>query len=216
MVHAERVRRAIGAALLVGASLAAAGGAGAEGAAADGRAAPGTVPASLQFLPIVSSVTALLAVFFGPLVQLTISKRQQRASVVSSNRVRFIDDFRREVAELIAVSHLLETERHNFGQLQKEGVTESQVSAYRSAFHASLSRVNTLVQIIGLRLELGDAAVSVDKEIWASMGRLVQLDVRKFGELGQFEKAFFAEVETLRTAVQARFSAEWKRVEALE
>lgn len=222
MIHARRARHAAGAAWLVGAFLVLGGGgsARAQAQAAGARTEAATMPASLQvILPIASSLTALLAVFFGPWVQVTIAKRQQRASVVSTSRVRSIDDFRREVAELIAASHLLEMQRHHFGQALAEGEGTSQSDAYREAFHTSFLRVNTLVHTIALRLELSGPEAPVDNEIWARIGRVVSLDVRQCefdNDLKKYEAALFTETELLRNAVRAKFSDQWKRVERLE
>ncbi len=68
-----------------------------------------------------SGITALLAVIFGPVVQLVIGLRQQRATVVPTNRVRWMDDFRREVAEFIAACHLHEIERYYLAKAKESG-----------------------------------------------------------------------------------------------
>jgi hypothetical protein len=52
-------------------------------------------------------VVAALAVLFGPIIQLVIAKAQIRASVLSTNRQRWIDQLREQLAEFImAVAEL--------------------------------------------------------------------------------------------------------------
>lgn len=55
-------------------------------------------------LPVLSLIVAVLAVFFGPLIQLFIAKAHIRASVLSANRQRWIDQLREQVAELITLA----------------------------------------------------------------------------------------------------------------
>ena len=52
-------------------------------------------------------IVAALAVFFGPMIQLIIAKGQIRASVLSTNRQRWIDQLREQLAEVVvAVAEL--------------------------------------------------------------------------------------------------------------
>ena len=51
--------------------------------------------------PIISAVTALVAVVVGPLVSVYVVRRQIHASVVSANRQKWIDDLRDQLTELI-------------------------------------------------------------------------------------------------------------------
>lgn len=49
----------------------------------------------------ISALTALVAVILSPIVSLYVAKRQIRASVVSANRQKWIDELRGELSELI-------------------------------------------------------------------------------------------------------------------
>ncbi len=64
---------------------------------------------SSSSVEIISLLIAALAVFFGPLIQLYIAKGQIRASTLSANRQRWIDQLREQIAEFITVATELNT-----------------------------------------------------------------------------------------------------------
>ena len=139
-------------------------------------------------LPSIAGTTALLAVFFGPIVQVMMAnrhqkaqmeaaRRQQRASMVSSNRVRWIKDFWREIAEFIAACQLHEAERRYLADAEKDK-DEKQIEHYRKALDVSFFRVNTLLHTLRLKLDPDDQERSNDAEIWDLVKRLDKLDVK--------------------------------------
>jgi hypothetical protein len=163
---------------------------------------------------VLSGVTALLAVIFGPIVQLVIGLRQQRATVVSTNRVGWMHDFRREVADFIAACHLHEIERYYLAKAKESG-DEKAVARYDEAFDASFFRVNTLLNLLRLKIEPDDPKRLADAEIWRLIKRLDELDVKKFDGLEAFVEAFEPAAEELRKAVERKLSGEWERVKRL-
>ncbi|HEU5395102.1 MAG TPA: hypothetical protein VFV36_09915, partial [Candidatus Methylomirabilis sp.] len=54
-------------------------------------------------ISFVASCTALVASIFGPLVTLTVARRQFAASVLSANRQRWIESLRDSIAEFISL-----------------------------------------------------------------------------------------------------------------
>lgn len=62
------------------------------------------MPTSTDALSLLSLVVAALAVFFGPLIQLFIAKKQIRATVLSANRQRWIDELRQLLAEFVTLA----------------------------------------------------------------------------------------------------------------
>lgn len=58
---------------------------------------------SASTLSLISATTALLASIIGPIVTLTVAKRQFNASVISTNRQKWIDTFRDRLSELVAL-----------------------------------------------------------------------------------------------------------------
>lgn len=55
-------------------------------------------------LPVLSLAVAVLAVFVGPAIQLAIARKQIRATVLSANRQRWIDELRQQIAEFITLA----------------------------------------------------------------------------------------------------------------
>jgi len=57
-----------------------------------------------EYIPIISSVTALLAVIIGPFITLYIAKRQIKANVLSPNRQNWIHILRDEISNYLAIT----------------------------------------------------------------------------------------------------------------
>lgn len=55
-------------------------------------------------LPALSLVVAALAVFVGPIIQVAIARKQIRATVLSANRQRWIDELRQQISEFITLA----------------------------------------------------------------------------------------------------------------
>jgi hypothetical protein len=62
---------------------------------------------------ILSAITALVAVVVGPIVAVTVAKKQINATVVSGNRQVWINRLRDEVASLVAIVHYLPSAHAN-------------------------------------------------------------------------------------------------------
>ena len=58
---------------------------------------------------VISSLTALVASILGPLVTLSVARRQFRANVLSTNRQKWIDAFRDRLADLVSHVHAAQT-----------------------------------------------------------------------------------------------------------
>jgi hypothetical protein len=62
----------------------------------------------MSYIPLISLIIAVLAVFIGPIIQIIIAKAQIHASIISANRQRWIDNFRDMTAEFVtAVPELI-------------------------------------------------------------------------------------------------------------
>lgn len=68
---------------------------------------------------VISALTALVAVIVGPSVSVYLAKRQIHASVVSSNRQKWIDNLRDQLSEIITSIRILGLHR-NMGNIEQE------------------------------------------------------------------------------------------------
>lgn len=174
---------------------------------------------SKDAVALVSSLTALLAVLVGPIVQLIIGLRQQRATVVSGNRIRWIEEFRREAAEFVAACHLHEAERYWLAEAEDQrgdDRSEKQIEHYRKAVDASFFRVNTLRHTLRLRLDPDSPDRPDDREIWQRVETVDRLTVDDFPDLEAFERRLLEEVEPLLALIRGMLAREWEQVKRLK
>lgn len=68
-------------------------------------------------ISLITATTALVASIMGPIVTLTVARRQFRANVISTNRQKWIDTFRARVSELLSLM--------NAAQLIKRHATDA-------------------------------------------------------------------------------------------
>jgi hypothetical protein len=73
------------------------------------------------FISLVSACTALVASIVGPMVTLSVAKRQINASVLSANRQRWIESLRDLVAELISLMDRQGLQRNPGGRIARCG-----------------------------------------------------------------------------------------------
>jgi hypothetical protein len=67
-------------------------------------------------ISLITATTALVASVMGPLVTLTVARRQFRANVISTNRQKWIDEFRDRVSELLSLMNAAQLiKRHSAG-----------------------------------------------------------------------------------------------------
>jgi hypothetical protein len=90
----------------------------------------------LPDLPIISALTALVAVIVSPIVSIYVTRRQIKASIVSTNRQKWIDQLRDHLAELITLVRFLNlhksfeevSKEEWFANLQKASLIESKIN----------------------------------------------------------------------------------------
>lgn len=98
-------------------------------------------------ISLITATTALVASVMGPLVTLTVARRQFRANVIATNRQKWIDTFRDRVSELLSLMnaaqlikrHSADAWRGGVGPAASLGVTDK----FEKAFMA-LSEVRLL------------------------------------------------------------------------
>jgi hypothetical protein len=105
------------------------------------------MPPSPFQISLITATTALVASVMGPLVTLTVARRQFQANVISTNRQRWIETFRDRVAELLSLinaaqlikRHSADAWRGGVGAAESLGVADK----FEKAFMA-LSEVRLL------------------------------------------------------------------------
>jgi hypothetical protein len=168
--------------------------------------------------PFIASMAALIAAFLGPMIQQRLGHRQQRASVVSSNRIRWIEEFRREIAEFCALCELYEAEKSYLERVVRDG-DEKLTEHYWRKTDETFLRVNTLMHSIRMKLDLD---VRAEREIFEVMQRIDGLAIENFrdgaGEtdMDAFRAALMPEIERLRARTRRMLRYEWAKVERLE
>jgi hypothetical protein len=53
-------------------------------------------------VPVISAITALVAVFLGPVISYFIAKKQLFSNVIVVNRIRWVEDLRKDIAEFVS------------------------------------------------------------------------------------------------------------------
>jgi hypothetical protein len=104
------------------------------------------LPSPFQ-INLITASTALVASIMGPLVTLTVARRQFRANVIATNRQKWIDEFRDRVSELLSLMnaaqlikrHSEDAWRGGVGPAASLGVTDK----FEKAFMA-LSEIRLL------------------------------------------------------------------------
>lgn len=70
-------------------------------------------------LSLITATTALVASIMGPLVTLSVARRQFRANVISTNRQKWIETFRDRVSELLSLMNAAQVmKRHSIESWQ--------------------------------------------------------------------------------------------------
>ena len=101
-------------------------------------------------ISLITAMTALVASVMGPLVTLSVARRQFRANVISTNRQKWIETFRDRVSELVSLMnaaqlikrHSAEAWRGGVGPAASLGVTDK----FEKAFMA-LSEIRLLTNV---------------------------------------------------------------------
>jgi hypothetical protein len=94
----------------------------------------------------ISALTALVAVFVGPLVTYLIARRQLFGNLIALNRIRWVEDLRVNVAEFVAVyaAHL---QLIREWRAEKDTTEKSKLRTKVAASAANTSRLRALLRL---------------------------------------------------------------------
>ncbi|HEY2598226.1 MAG TPA: hypothetical protein VGJ79_07075 [Candidatus Dormibacteraeota bacterium] len=132
-------------------------------------------------ISLVTAATALVASVMGPLVTLTVARRQFQANVIATNRQKWIDEFRDRVSELLSLINAAQLIKRHSAQSWRGGVGAAEslgvADKFEKAFMA-LSEVRLLTNASDPEHQrLNDALASALEHVQHEELRDVELDV---------------------------------------
>jgi hypothetical protein len=133
-------------------------------------------PAIWAFSLVLSSLTALVAVIVGPLIQLRVAKRQIRSTTISANRVAWIERLRDDLATIWARSsdvRVLRASCTNDPVLTAKAQEEARAAGVllnriRLSLNPSESDHRDLIQIVERLWNIADSVTPYDSrgQVW--------------------------------------------------
>ena len=154
-------------------------------------------------LGLVSACTALVASILGPVVTLSVARRQFNANVLSANRQRWIESLRDLLAELISLFVLAGVLRSTWKQTWDGGLGPVAADA---AVRDKLERLVLVTSKIRLMINPNEA----DHQ---ALYRAIETALQRFKSDGALREAdSHADVETITRLAQAILKREWQRV----
>jgi hypothetical protein len=156
-----------------------------------------------ETIGLVSALTALAASVTAPVVTLVVSKRQFAASVLSTNRQRWIDALRESlsslIAEMVSLSFLMR------GRVAEGGPLDDRTLAGDPVVIARVERL--ILAFARIRLLL-----NADKPAHVELGRAIEHTLKCIKTRDVDEARFSAEIEEITKLSQAVLRSEWQRV----
>jgi hypothetical protein len=157
-----------------------------------------------MLLSLVSACTALVASILGPFVTVAVAKRQIAASVISTNRHKWIGELRDMVAELISLISAVVIVRSRWKGPWNRGLAAIEEDSRLIEKFERIMLVQWKIRLLlnpneGQDMELHDSIMSafhgLQDETWD-------------------EKAMLANVEKITRLAQVILKREWQRVKA--
>ena len=157
-------------------------------------------PSPLQ-ISLITAATAFVASVMGPIVTLAVARRQYRATVISTNRQRWIDTFRDRVSELVSLinaaqlikRHEATTWRGGVGAAARHGVGDK----FEKAFMA-------LAEIRLLTIDTDPHHQRLNRALDTALAHLLHEEMR--------EAELAASIEEVVSLSRAMIRLEWGRV----
>jgi acyl-ACP thioesterase len=153
-----------------------------------------------------------IAVIFAPIIQRSIALRQQRGSVVSANRVRWIEDFRKDVAAFCELAHHVAYHRARM-KLAEQGRNKTMHEESRKEINEKTIPLNTTYYHLMLRLNPKKKGTDNIRRI------LVKID-ESCNNIAVYDDDFYHHmnhtIEELILVVRDYLSVEWTKVERLK
>jgi hypothetical protein len=159
-----------------------------------------------EYVAVISAATALISVFLGPLVTLHVARKQLRATIVSQNRIRWVEELRNDVADFMAVLNEAYV-THNRSREKDIPQTLRPTRDDLVSVNMRLSRQRSI-----LRLKL-----TPDDEDHTELYEIIQKTVGIVGFITKTDQVQFQKYSmSLITTARKLLKAEWKRASSLK
>ena len=155
-------------------------------------------------ISMISAATALVASIAGPLVTLSVGRRQVAASVLSTNRQRWIDTLRESLADLLAQLATVSVIKATWQEKWDKGIGPIAADPSR------LEKLQRLV-LVQFRIRLLLNPTEPDHQ---ELYRAIEQAILRLREERSVEAETEADVETISKLGQAILKREWRRVKS--
>lgn len=156
-------------------------------------------------------MATLVALVGAPLIQRWIALRLQRGSVVSANRVRWIEDFRKDVAAFCELAHHVAYHRARMARAERQRNKDAHDESRREINDKTVD-LNTIYYHLILRLNPAKQGTQQIKD------KLQEID-EACNDIPEYDDGFYRHInrtiDQLLTLVRDYLSAEWNKVEKL-
>lgn len=151
---------------------------------------------------MVSAATALVASIVGPLVTLSVGRRQFAATVLSTNRQRWIEMLRESLADLASQLALVSVIKATWNAKWDKGI---------GPIAADPRRLETLQRLVlvQFRIRLLLNPIEADHQ---ELYRAIEQAIERLREERSVEEETAADVERISTLGQTILKREWQRV----
>ncbi|WP_431303538.1 hypothetical protein [Sediminicoccus sp. BL-A-41-H5] len=114
----------------------------------------------LAFTGIVSALTALISGIVGPFVAYRIAKNQIKSTLVSQNRVKWIEELRKDIATFSETQYSLIHQRIEIAEAIKNDAKNEEIEELKKIYKSDVGKANLAATLIRLKLNPKEKIVS--------------------------------------------------------
>lgn len=153
-------------------------------------------------ISMISAATALVASIAGPLVTLAVGRRQFAATVLSTNRQRWIDTLRESLADLVAQLATVSAIKATWHEKWDKGM---------GPIAADPSRIEKLQRLVLVQFRIR-LLLNPTEPDHQELYRAIEQAIVRLREERPVDEETAADVETISKLGQAILKREWQRV----
>ena len=155
-----------------------------------------------MLITILSAATALVASIAGPLVTLSVARRQFNANVLSANRQHWIESLRDALAELISLLVTVLVVKANFQGTWNKGL---------GVVAAEPKRVEKLQRLVNVQWKIR-LLLNPTEADHQQLTRAIENAITRIQAEGSDDEGMNADIETITCLGQSILKREWQRV----